>query len=85
MAFVVKTVNILVRIFTKKENNMDDIRLLEFHSEPNSGFYKGYKQQGAIKTKPGFAKITFSDGQNEFEILGNTIENAFDHIDILTS
>lgn len=66
---------------------MSDDRMMVFNSEPNSGSYKGFRLNDTIKTKAGAAKMTFTNGQDNFDIIGNSIEDAyskaFDRIDLL--
>lgn len=57
--------------------SVSDIRWNTYNSEPESDSYKGFSLKGTIKTKPGVAKLTFTNGERDFEVIGNSIEDAF--------
>ena len=57
--------------------SVSDIRWITYNSEPNADSYKGFSLKGSIKTKPGVAKLTFTNGEKDFEVIGNSIEDAF--------
>jgi len=57
--------------------SVSDIRWLKYNSEPNPDSYKGFSLKGTMKTKPGIAQLTFTNGEKDFEVIGNSIEDAF--------
>lgn len=57
--------------------SVSDERWLIYSSEPNSDSYKGFKLVDPIKTKPGQAQISFSNGDESFTVNESSIEDAF--------
>lgn len=57
--------------------SISDPRWAIYCAGPNTDSYKGFELKGTIKTKPNLAKITFSDGDKEFEVTANSLEDAF--------
>jgi len=57
--------------------SISDDRWLTYNTEPNPDSYKGFSLKGTIKTKLGIAKLTFTNGQKDFEVIGSSIEDAF--------
>jgi hypothetical protein len=57
--------------------SVSDSRWFTYISEPNSRSYKGFSLKGTIKTKPGETKLTFTNGEKDFEVIGNSIQDAF--------
>jgi len=57
--------------------SVPDVRWLTYNTEPDPDSYKGFGLKGTMKTKPGIAKLTFTNGEKDFEVIGNSIEDAF--------
>lgn len=65
--------------------SISDPRWTVYCAGPKTYNYKGFELKGTIKTKPNLAKLTFTDGEEEFEITADSLEEAyvkgFDQID----
>lgn len=56
---------------------VNDERWIIYLAEPNSDSYKGYQLNGPIQTRPNMAKLSFSNGQDTFESVASSTEEAF--------
>ena len=57
--------------------SISDERWMIYNAEPNSSSYKGFKLIDTIKTKPGQAQLSFSNGDESFTVNESSIEDAF--------
>lgn len=85
MVKFLKFLQIEIKI-SKMVISSSDERWLEYNAKPNPTSYKGYSLKDTIKTRPGIAKLTLSNGKREVEGVGSSIEDAFSNaFDIIDS
>lgn len=56
---------------------VNDERWIIYLAEPNSDSYKGYRLDGSIRTKPNMAKLSLTNGEDTFESVAESLEDAF--------
>ena len=56
---------------------VNDKRWIVYLADPNSDSYKGYRLNGPIRTRPNMAKLSFTNGEDQFESVAESPEQAF--------
>ena len=57
--------------------SVPDDRWIVFNAEPNADSYKGFKLLEPMRTRPGQAQLSFSNGDESFTVNESSIEDAF--------
>ena len=57
--------------------SVTDNRWLTYIAEPDPQSYKGFRQKGTMKIETGEVTLTFTNGEKEFDVIGNSIKDAY--------